>query len=74
MLTSCKVDSVFVEERLSSLMAAKDLFVPTDADAMARISEAQELPGGNFREFRVLCRRWWPVASCRSRVDSRYFF
>lgn len=37
MLTSCNVDSALVGERLSSLMAAKDLFVPTAADAMARI-------------------------------------
>lgn len=41
MLTSCKLDSALVGERLSSLMAAKDLFVPTAADAMARISEVQ---------------------------------
>ena len=38
MFTSCNVESVLVGERLSSLMAAKDLFVPTAADAMARIS------------------------------------
>jgi len=38
MFTSCNVESALVGERLSSLMAAKDLFVPTAADAMARIS------------------------------------
>lgn len=38
MFTSCNVESALVGERLSSLMAAKDRFVPTAADAMARIS------------------------------------
>jgi hypothetical protein len=37
MFTLCNVDSAPVGERLSSLMAAKFLFVPTAADAMARI-------------------------------------
>lgn len=37
MLASWKVDSALVAERLSSLMAAKDLFIPIATDAMARL-------------------------------------